>query len=100
MTTLTGDREADLFMATDAGLVQEVNTTHVHGSGSVPATDVPRLSTLVVHHDGSTTLIDAGIAVTLLRLPAAGAGEGLTLTGTWPAQETSLLLAAIVGPPA
>ena len=99
LTILTGGREAELFMATDAGLVQEVNTTHVHGSRSVPATDVPRLSTLVVHHDGSTTLIDAGIAVTLFRRPAAGAGEGLTLTGTWPAQKAPLLLAAIVGPP-
>jgi hypothetical protein len=97
-TILTGGRQADLFMATDAGLVQEVTTTHVHGSGSLPVAGVPDLSTPVVGHDQSTTQIDAGITLTLLRLPTAGAG-GLTLTGTWPGQETPLLLATIDGLP-
>ena len=96
-TILTGGREADLFVATDAGLVQEVNTTHVHGSGSVPATDLPRLSRPAVTHGESTTRVDAGIVLTLLRVPAAGARGGLTLTGTWPDQEAPLLLAAIDG---
>lgn len=96
-TILTGAREADLFMATDAGLVKEVNTTHVRGSGSLPVADVPDLSTPGVSHDRSTTRIDAGVALTLLRIPAAGAGE-LALTGTWPSQETPLLLATIDGP--
>src|SRR5207245_1007166 len=77
-TILTGGREADLFLATDTGLVPEVTTTHVRGSGSLPAEDVPDLSTPVVTHDGSTTNIDAGIALTLLRLPTTGAaGRGL-----------------------
>jgi hypothetical protein len=97
-TILTGGREADLFMATDTGLVQEVNTAHVHGSGSLPVVDVPELSTPVVSHDQSTTHIDAGIALTLLRIPAAGTA-GLTLTGTWPSQETPLLLATVDGSP-
>ena len=96
-TILTGGREADLFLATDAGLVQEATTTHARGSGSLPVVDVPELSTPVVDHDGSTTQIDAGIALTVLRMPTAGAG-GLTLTGTWPGQETPLLLATIEGP--
>ena len=93
-TILTGGREADLFMATDAGLVPEVNTTHVHGSGSLPVVDVPDLSTPAVTHNESTTRIDAGIALTLLRMPTAGAGR-LALTGTWPSQGTPLLLASI-----
>jgi len=93
-TILTGGREADLFLATDAGLVKEVNTTHVHGSGSSPIVDVPDLSAPVVTHDGSTTRIDAGVALTLLRIPADGS-HGLSLTGTWPSQETPLLLATL-----
>lgn len=95
---LTGGCEADLFMATDAGLVQEVNTTHVRGSGSSPVADVPDLSTSVVISEGTTTRIEAGIALTLLHMPTNGEG-GLTLTGTWPGQDTPLLLATIDGPP-
>ena len=97
-TILTGGREADLFLATDAGLVKEATTTHVHGSGSVPFVDVPDLSTPVVEHDESTTRIDAGIALTLLRTPTHGTA-GLTLTGTWPGQETPVLLAVVDGSP-
>ena len=96
-TILAGGREADLFTATGTGLVQEVNITHVHGSGSLPAADVPGLSTPVVSHGASATRIDAGIALSLLRIPTAGS-DGLTLTGTWPGQETPLLLATIDSP--
>jgi hypothetical protein len=95
-TILTGGREADLFVATDAGLVQEATTTHVSGSGSRPAADVPPLSAPVVTHSGSTTQIDAGVALTLLRVPTAATG-GLTLTGTWPGQQTPMLLAVVDG---
>jgi hypothetical protein len=91
---LTGGREADLFLATDAGLVREPTTTHVHGSGSSSPDDVPHLSPAVVRHEGATTRIEAGVTIVLLRIPAA-AGDGLTLTGTWPGQETPLLLARI-----
>jgi hypothetical protein len=97
-TILTGGLEADLFTATDAGLVLEVNTTYANGSGSLPVGDVPGLSTPVISHEHSTTRIDAGIGLTVLRMPTAAAGE-LTLTGTWPGQETPLLLASIGGPP-
>jgi Maltokinase N-terminal cap domain len=96
-TILTGGREADLFTATGTGLVPEVTTTHVLGSGSAPVADVPALSAPVVRHDGRTTRIDAGIALTLLRVPTAGAGAR-TLTGTWPGQEIPLLLATVDGP--
>jgi hypothetical protein len=95
-TILTGGREADLFAATDAGLVPEVTTTHVRGSGTLPAADLPGFSTPVVRHDGPTTRIEAGIALTLLRLPTADRDADaavLTLTGTWPGQEEPVLLA-------
>lgn len=98
-TILRGVREADLFMSTDAGLVQEVNTVHVQGSGSSPTVDRLDLSTPEVSHDQSTTRIDAGLAVTLLRVPTAAGAGALTLTGTWPSQETPLLLATIDGRP-
>jgi hypothetical protein len=98
-TILTGGREADLFAATDAGLVQEVTTTHVRGSGTLPS-GVPGLSAPVVQHDGPTTRIrvdvGAGVLLTLLRLPTAGREPDaglLTLTGTWPGQEFPVLLA-------
>jgi hypothetical protein len=95
---LTGGREADLFMDTGAGLVQEVTTTHVRGTGSSSPAAVPDLSAAQVGHHGTTTRIEAGIeagiAVVLLRIPTAGSREP-ALTGTWPGQETPLLLAAI-----
>jgi hypothetical protein len=91
---LTGGREADIFRATDDGLVQEVTTTHVRGSGDGPVAGVPALSAPAVRDDGTTTRIDAGVAVTLLRIPTAGGG-GLSLTGTWPGQEDPVLLARI-----
>jgi Maltokinase N-terminal cap domain len=96
-TVLTGGREADLFRATDAGLVQEVTTTHVRGSGTVPPDDVPPLSPPVVTSAGTRTRIDAGVGVTLLRTPTAGTGR-LALTGTWPGQATALLLATVDDP--
>lgn len=91
---LTGGRQADLFTATDDGLVQEVVTTHVHGSGSLAAAQVPKMAAPEVTHDETTTRIRAGITLTLLRLPVTGTGES-TLTGTWPGQRTPLLLATI-----
>ena len=94
---LTGGREADLFTATDAGLVKEPLTTHVRGSGFLPTTGLPDLSPPVVTHGETVTRIDAGMALTLLRLPAPGVALSM-LTGTWPGQETPLLLATIDEP--
>jgi hypothetical protein len=93
---LTGGREADLFMATDAGLVQEASTTHVRGSGSSPGTGVPDLSRSVVRRDGTTTRIQAGTTLTFLHVPTtrpAASADGPVLTGTWPGQEAPVLLA-------
>lgn len=95
---LTGGREADLFMATEDGMVQEVNATHVRGSGSSTMAEVPDLSTFAVLCDETTTGFQAGISITFLHVPTiapAVGTEGLVLTGTWPGQETPLLLAVI-----
>ena len=91
---LTGGREADLFAATPTGLVLEPATTHVRGSGSAPVAEVPRLQPPQVSHEGTATRIRAGVALTLLRVPAAGTARS-SLTGTWPGQQAPLLLASI-----
>jgi len=94
---LTGGREADLFLATEQGLVQEVNTTHVRGNGSSSAAEVPDLSTFAVRRVGTTTRFEAGVSLTFLHLPTAVSAVGtdeLMLTGTWPGQDAPLLLAS------
>jgi hypothetical protein len=96
---LTGGREADLYAATDAGLVLEPATTHVRGSGSWPSASTPALTAPVVSHNGTTTTIDAGVRLTLPRViiattPAANAA----LSGTWPGQATPVVLATADGP--
>ena len=93
-TVLTGGREADLFMATDGGLVPEPVSTHVRGSGALSLDGLPSVSAPVVTHETTTTRIEAGVVVRLFRVPAPGMAEAM-LTGTWPGQTTPLLLAAI-----
>ncbi|WP_432525014.1 CG0192-related protein [Kineococcus sp. SYSU DK006] len=97
-TIMTGGREADLYAATDQGLVLEPARTHVRGSGS--STAVPALTAPVVSHDGTTTTIDAGVRLTLPRVVdvAAAPGAGLTLSGTWPGQEVPCVVASVVVP--
>jgi hypothetical protein len=75
-TIVTGGREADLYAATDTGLVLEPQATHVRGSG-----------------DAAIAGPDGGV-LTLHHIPGRPRG-GLTLTGTWPGQETPALLASI-----
>ena len=62
--------------------------------GRMVAAEVASVSPAPVTHQGATTLIDAGVAVTLLRVPTADA-HGLSLTGTWPGQDIPLTLAHI-----
>jgi hypothetical protein len=95
---LTGGREADLFLSTEAGLVAEPVETHVRGSGR-PSTEVPHPGAVVVSDHGSTTLMQGSITLALHRIPTVAtvpAGT-LTLTGTWPGQATPMLLATIAG---
>jgi hypothetical protein len=98
-TILTGGREADIYAATDDGLVLEPTTTHVRGSGSRSSDSVPDLTTPAVSHNGMTTTIDAGVMVVLVRVvgdmtPAAGEA----LRGTWPGQESPMVLATVDAP--
>ncbi len=96
-TILTGGREADLFQATDTGLVQEINTTHVSGSGS-SAAKVPDLSTAVITCEGTVTRIHAGVTLMLLHQPTPKATtglQGLTLSGTWPGRAAPVVLAIL-----
>ena len=99
-TIVTGGREADLYAATERGLVLEPTTTHVRGSGSsggVPALTAPTLKP-VVTHEGTTTTIIAGVRITLPRVVDAAAtpGAGPTLSGTWPGQEVPCAVASVV----
>ena len=93
-TILTGGREADLYAATDYGLVLEPAATHVRGSGS--SATVPTLAAPVVSHEGTTTTIDAGVRLTLPRVVvAATPGAGPALSGTWPGQAIPCVLATV-----
>jgi hypothetical protein len=94
-TILTGGRQADLFKVTDAGLVQEPTTTHIRGNGSLAVTEVSDWRTVEVVDDGASTHMRASAALTLLRTPATASRARWTLTGTWPGQQTSLLLATV-----
>lgn len=98
---VTGGREADLFMATEAGLIPQAVTTHVRGNGTRKQAEGPDVQHAVASHDKTVTRISAGIDLTLFRTPNAGTSSDssdLTLTGTWPGQETPLLLATISTP--
>ncbi|NAZ82919.1 hypothetical protein GTR02_13945 [Kineococcus sp. R8] len=93
-TVVTGGREADLYAASDHGLVLEPATTHVRGSGARDG--VPPLTAPVVSHEGTTTTIDAGVRIVLPRVVVAAAtGAGLVLSGTWPGQGTPRVLATV-----
>jgi len=93
-TIVTGGREADLYAATEQGLVLEPATTHVRGSGS--SATVPPPTAPTVSHDGTTTTITAGVEIVLPRVVVTVApGTGLTLSGTWPGQETPCVLATV-----
>ncbi|PPK98586.1 hypothetical protein CLV92_101285 [Kineococcus xinjiangensis] len=95
---LTGGRHADLYAATDGGLVLEPATTHVRGSGSWSSADVPALTAPVVSHHGTTTTIHAGVRLTLPRvLVATTPAADASLSGTWPGQETPVVLATVDG---
>ena len=95
---VTGGREADLFMATQTGLVPQPQETHVRGSGSSSTVDLPDLSGFEVSSHGTTTRMhtsaSAGLSITLFRQPAPGTARSM-LTGTWPGQPTPLLLATV-----
>jgi hypothetical protein len=98
-TILTAGREADLYAATDAGLVLEPATTHVRGSGSLASASAPALTAPASMVVVVPLWLTAGVRLTLPRViitttPAANAA----LSGTWPDQETPVVLATVDGP--
>jgi hypothetical protein len=93
---LTGGREADLYAATEAGLVLEPATTHVRGSGSLASTRAPAVTAPTVSHSGTMTTIEAGVRLTLPRVIITTTLPGnASLSGTWPGQETPVVLATV-----
>ncbi|GAA2031159.1 hypothetical protein WDZ16_16165 [Pseudokineococcus marinus] len=99
VTVATGGREADLFEATERGLVLEPGTTHVLGSGTSSAGGGPDWSRAAVDVEGTTTRVRAaGDVLTLLHVPTDGtrrSAHALVLTGTWPGQDVPLVLATL-----
>ncbi len=93
-TILTGGRQADLFLATDKGLVPQPTPAQVRGSGSTPPADVPDWRTAEVEQIGTTTLLRAARTMTVHHVPAA-ATAALALTGTWPGHDAPALLASV-----
>ena len=96
---LTGGCQADLFAVTEDGLVQEVTTTWVRGSGSTPQAQVPSMAEFAVHRDHNTTRLQGSLCVSVLhrpsQAPAGQAADRAGLTGTWPGQQVPLLLATV-----
>ncbi|MGC0364684.1 hypothetical protein ABH922_002668 [Rhodococcus sp. 27YEA15] len=95
-TILTGGSEAELVFADPAD--GRPPTTFVTGNGR-PATAVPEIATVATTDSvGSTRISADGVELTVLRImdPDRTAG-GPTLTGTWPGQDTPVVLATAAG---
>jgi hypothetical protein len=108
-TVRTGGREADEMVETGSGPQRRESATSVRGSGHA-APGAPA-GALVRVEDGDPAILVtdqvrvsvrrvlAGLPAELAGLPAEStglpAGETLTLTGTWPGQDTPVLLAAV-----
>jgi len=99
-TILTGGREADVYAATEAGLVLEPATTHVRGSGGSAYAEASAVTAPAVSHRGTTTAIEVGIRLTLQRVLdiTRTSAQDPALRGTWPGQETPVVLATVDGP--
>lgn len=98
-TALHGGREADLYEATPDGLVLLPGTTHVRGDGPTPGapTHPGDWTHPHVEHTGPTTVIRAqGLRLVLPRvLGRAIDARGPALRGTWPGQDTPVVLAVL-----
>ncbi|MGO1539828.1 MAG: CG0192-related protein [Leucobacter sp.] len=95
-----GGTEAEHFVVDSPGAeaVKTETTTHVKGSGS-PDAPVPVLSAVTIHQEGPVTIAETDLAtLTVVRVLHTGPVEppraGL-LRGTWPGQESHVLLAAL-----
>ena len=98
-TILTGGREADLEVMTDAGVVQRGSATRVVGSGTA-GTVVPAVGATSVEVVGTTTSIRSESMQVIVHRVIGGApvADGLhTLVGTWTGHDTPTLLATVGG---
>jgi hypothetical protein len=92
----TGASQADEFIEIDGEMQRRDPTVLVRGSGSAEPT--PAEAAPVDVTDGDPVVIRTGAAeLTVVRAldPAAAAGPGLTLTGTWEGQAAPVLLARL-----
>lgn len=95
-----GGVEAEHFVTSDPDIapVQEPTTTHVKGSGS-PDAEVPELWTASVRDEGPVTVAETDLAtltvVRALHLDTVEPPRAQVLQGTWPGQQTPVLLAAL-----
>ena len=96
----TGGTEAEQFFTTGAEVdaVKEDTATKVSGSGS-PDAAVPELWAATVRNEGPVTLAETDLAtltvVRALHLDSVEPPRAQLLRGTWPGQETPVLLAAL-----
>jgi hypothetical protein len=95
---LTGGHEAGLEYDTGGGIERREPTTHVVGSGTPPAA-VPDLAAVRAVDEPAGTVVSAGPLVVTVRRRLDGpepATEGAqTLHGTWPGNDTPVLLATV-----
>jgi hypothetical protein len=91
---VTGGREAEVFLSTDDGLVEQPLSTHVRGNGPPDALGRDGIGPFEVGHDGPVTRMVGTVTVTVFRIPTTVVA-GSTLTGTWPGQEFPQLLARL-----
>ncbi|MEW9265762.1 hypothetical protein AB1207_13475 [Kineococcus endophyticus] len=105
-TVLHGGREADLDEATPDGLTLLPATTHVRGDGPTPGapTHPGDWTHPHVEHTGTTTVVRAprhnhGLRLVLPRVVHPVPVPGATLRGTWPGQDTPVVLAVLTPDP-
>jgi hypothetical protein len=95
---LTGGHEAGLEYDTGAGIERREPTKHVVGSGTPPAA-IPDLAAVSAVDEPAGTVVSAGPLVVTVRRRLDGpepATEGAqTLHGTWPGNDTPVLLATV-----
>jgi Maltokinase N-terminal cap domain len=93
---LTGGSHVEQFIATDDGPVPRPSTASAIGSGAA-GTPVPLVDSVRADFDGIDTVITAGGTEIVVRhmLTDSGSIIGRTLTGTWPGNETPIVLACV-----
>jgi hypothetical protein len=92
---LTGGTQAELEIASEAGLQRREPTTRVAGSGT-PGAGVPPTNSMKTATNQRSTTIRAGDVELVVRRLLDGelvAGDSLTLSGIWPGNDDPVVLA-------